>query len=126
MVYVVLSYIKDDDNLRDVVAQLYGSLKKGGSFLLIEQTRKIRKQMDEYKVIRTKKDYRDLFSGIGFECVEQRDMRSGHFLPLYMLSLGVSLPFSMLRKMESFQGSIIPDPVWDYRETVFRFVKHNG
>ncbi|MBB6522705.1 class I SAM-dependent methyltransferase [Pseudoteredinibacter isoporae] len=125
VVYVVLSYIKDDDALREVVSQLYNSLKRGGSFLLIEQTRKIRKQVDEFKVIRTKREYRSLFSDIGFECLEQRDMRSGHFLPLYFLSLGVSLPFSLLHRIESFQHKVVPNPVWDYRETVFRFVKHN-
>lgn len=125
VIYVVLSYIKDDDDLRDVIAQLYSSLKRGGSFLLIEQTRKKRKQMDEYKVIRSKEDYRNLFLESGFDCLEQRDMRSGHFLPLYLLSLGISLPFSALRKLESFQSSVIPTPVWDYRETVFRFVKYN-
>ncbi|GAA6152312.1 class I SAM-dependent methyltransferase [Pseudoteredinibacter isoporae] len=123
VVYVVFSYIKNDQDLRTVLSQLYACLEEGGSFLLIEQTRRIQKEVDEHKVIRTKDFYLELFSESGFECDECRDMRSGRFLPLYLLSLGVSLPYDGLHKWEVFQNNVIPSPIWDYRETVFEFRK---
>jgi len=120
--YVVLSYITEDDELKNILKQILCSLKPGAKFVVIEQTKGKAKICDDgNKLQRTKKSYIDIFSEIGFKVNQTKDIRSGHFLFLYALRYGLmgKKSFVRLKNIEKKLIKLIPIPKFDYRETLF-------
>lgn len=121
-VYVVLSYLIEDDRARDLLESVRRVLKPGSPLLMIEQVRKRRKlTQDGPKVQRTFSQWRALLSSAGFTVELTRVLRHGRFPTTPLIAAGLAPPalWPFIARLEAKVAAATGILPWDYAEVLF-------
>lgn len=121
-VYVVLSYLIEDDRVRDLLEAVRRALKPGAPLLMIEQVRARRRvTRDGPKVQRTLSQWQALLSSAGFTVELTRALRHGRFptTPLIAAGLVPRALWSFIAGLETSVAATIGILPWDYAEVLF-------
>lgn len=121
-VYVVLSYIVDDQSLLILLRELKRVLQPGAVLVVIEQARmKTTLSADGLKKQRSIEDWIALFLIAGFSVATQKVIRYGHFPTTYLVRYGCAPKFiwPFLKSLEYFCGKCFSIFPWSYAEVLF-------
>src|SRR5690606_29242720 len=93
VIYVVLSYVTDDESVVRLLAELRRVLRPGAMLSLIEQVRRRRTLVESgRKVQRTRSEWRGLLERAGFRVVRDRIIRHGRFPATPAIATGLVPP----------------------------------
>lgn len=124
--YVVLNHVISDHDLASLLTELHRVLRKGGRMVAIEQVRR-RDAIDaiRHSHRRTLETFQSLFVCAGFELLQHRTIRFGHFPMIYLVRYGLvpSAAHRLVAAAERSLGRVHPVPWLDYADVVFTLSK---
>ncbi|MFD1298898.1 class I SAM-dependent methyltransferase [Lysobacter gummosus] len=122
VVYVVLSYLVDDDRARALLESVRRSLKPNAPLIMIEQARTQRRTTEAgLKVQRSRPEWLALLSSAGFKVDSSHILRHGRFPTTPLIRAGWLPPrlwphISRLEARIAAHTGVLP---WDYAEILF-------
>ncbi|WP_057971370.1 class I SAM-dependent methyltransferase [Lysobacter antibioticus] len=122
VVYVVLSYIADDEQAKNLLADIRQALKPGAPLIMIEQTRTSRRVAEQgLKLHRSRQEWLALLRSAGFTIDRSSILRHGRFpsTPLIAAGLIPRWAWPYARLLEIRIASVTGVLPWDYAEVLF-------
>ncbi|MGJ7901093.1 class I SAM-dependent methyltransferase [Lysobacter sp. 1R34A] len=122
VVYVVLSYLVNDDQVRALLVSVRNAMKPGGSLIMIEQARTRRCITEKgLKVQRSRGEWQALLRSAGFSVDRSSVLRHGRFpsTPLIARGLIPRALWPMVRAAEARIAAVTGIWPWDYAEVLF-------
>lgn len=118
-IYVVLSYVVDDDAATKLLGEIRTVMQPGARIAMIEQARRRRRVVESgFKVQRRENEWRELMAAAGFSRIRSRILRHGRFptTPLIGLGLIPSVLWSAVAALEGRLAALTGVLPWDYAE----------
>jgi len=125
VIYVVLSYITDEDDVLNVLTQIRRALKPGAPLILIEQAARKRKIKEKgRKVFRTINQWQKLIEAAGFSSPSTTILRHGRFITTPLIRYGFLPRFTWYRlsRVERKVAACTGVFHWDYAEIRFESI----